>query len=68
MSVPSIFFNYSSDPNLKEINLTKSLLNVFENSKYDLFLRLLEIYLLEFEKNFDDIKDEFLNCVSCIKV
>lgn len=61
MSVPSIF--YSTDPNLKEINLTRSLLNVFEHSKYNLFLRLLD-FLLKSE-NFDDIKDQFLNCVSC---
>lgn len=63
MSIPSIFFNYSYDPNLKEINLTKSLLNVFENSKYNLFLRLIDLRL-EF-KNFKKTKDRFLNCVSC---
>ena len=41
MPIPSIFFNYSSDPNLKEINLTKSLLNVFESSKTNLFFHFL---------------------------
>lgn len=56
MAIPSIFFNYSSDPNLKEINLTKSLLNVFESSKTNLFIRLLKDTVLEFNNNNDIIR------------
>jgi hypothetical protein len=67
MPIPSIFFNYSYDPNLKEINLTKALLNVFESSKTNLFFNFLNDMGIKFGKS-EDIKINFpsdiLSCKS----
>lgn len=64
MTIPSIFFNYSSDPNLKEINLTKSLLNVFGSSKTNLFFHFLND-IIDFgnDRNIKiNFPNDILNC------